>query len=330
MSQITFDAIHTKTKQKRLTEMMHSAAKRCHQITNHNEKRTMCSVCKSKNIKFYVEKFGFELDLCLDCGHIFCNPMPNHAQLDSYYNGPMKEFENQFFLESFENRIPIFKHRINVIHQYVEQGKLLDVGSAIGIFIEALNRANTPLQIHCCEPSNDACRRLKQRFPSITLYQNWLQELDFRREYDAITLWDTIEHIENIYEFTDTVHSLLKPNGYWFFSTPNTKSFEWQVAGKEHVQLLPPGHINLFNQKSIEILLKETGFELVEAQTPNGTLDVSYIEKLIQFNDKYDHQLGEYLLTHFKNKDFKQGFAQLISSTRNAGNIFVIAKKVTL
>ena len=36
-------------------------------------------------------------------------------------------------------------------------------------------------------------------------------------------------------------------NGFFFFSTPNTKSFEWFVAGKDHGQILPPGHINLLN-----------------------------------------------------------------------------------
>jgi 2-polyprenyl-3-methyl-5-hydroxy-6-metoxy-1,4-benzoquinol methylase len=329
MSKITFDAIHTKTKQAKLIEMMHLAAKQCHQIANRNEKSVVCSVCQSQHIEFYVEKFGFTLDRCLDCGQIFCNPMPNRSQLESYYNGPMKEFENQFFLESFENRIPIFTHRINVIHQYIQQGKLLDVGSAIGIFIEALIRTGTQLQILSCEPSKDACKRLKQRFPDIVLFNTWLQNLDCEEQYDAITLWDTIEHIEDIYTFTNTIHSLLKPNGYWFFSTPNTQSFEWQITGKDHVQLLPPGHINLFNKNSIPILLEATGFELIESQTPNGSLDVTYVEKLTQSTDKYNQQLGKYLVENLKDTHFKEGFSKLISNTQNAGNIFVIAKKVS-
>ncbi|MEP2654075.1 MAG: class I SAM-dependent methyltransferase [Paraglaciecola sp.] len=327
MSKITFDSIHTQTKQKQLTEMMHQSARVCHEINNPNPELTHCSICQSTNISFHVEKFGFQLDKCIDCGQIFCNPMPSHEQLNSYYNGPMKTFENQFFADSFENRIPIFSHRIKIIHNYVKQGLLLDIGSAIGIFIEALQRSNTALSIHCCEPSGDACTRLKQRFPKIHLYNKWLQELSFKEKYHAITLWDTIEHIEDIDAFTQKIFSLLKPGGYWFFSTPNTNSFEWQIAGKDHVQLLPPGHINLFNPNSIDILMQRHGFEVVEMQTPNGTLDVSYIDKLTQSSNKYDKQLGGFLRTNLQDKNFKQKFAQLLSTTTTAGNVFVIARK---
>ncbi|MCF2948110.1 class I SAM-dependent methyltransferase [Paraglaciecola aquimarina] len=327
MSNITFDAIHTQTKQKKLTEMMHQSARVCHEMHNPNPVLNQCSICQSNNINFHVEKFGFRLDRCDDCEQIFCNPMPSHEQLASYYNGPMKEFENQFFADSFENRIPIFSHRINVIHNYVKQGLLLDIGSAIGIFIEALKRSNTELSIHCCEPSADACTRLKQRFPEINLYNNWLQDLPSEEKYDAITLWDTIEHIEDIDIFTQKVFSLLKPGGYWFFSTPNTHSFEWQIAGKDHVQLLPPGHINLFNPNSIEILMHRHGFNISEMQTPNGTLDISYIDKLTQSSNQYDEHLGSFLKTHLQDENFKQQFAQLLSTTTTAGNVFVIARK---
>lgn len=328
MNNITFDKIHSQTKQKKLQEMMALSAQQCHAIENNNKKLEHCPICRSKDVTFYVEKFGYLLDQCLNCKQIFCNPMPNHEQLNAYYNGPMKRFENDFFLASFENRIPIFTHRIDVIHQYLSSGTLLDVGSAIGIFIEALYRYKTPLEIHCCEPSIDACDRLKSKFPHMTLYNDWLQNIDNELEYDGITLWDTLEHIEDIELFTQTIHKLLKVGGYWFFSTPNTNSFEWKVAGKEHVQLLPPGHINLFNTKSIPLLLTQQGFELIEMQTPNGSLDVSYIEKLIFENDKYDNAIGKYLKNKFLDTEFKDGFSQLISNTNNAGNVFIVARKV--
>tara|TARA_R110000744_G_scaffold54584_1_gene115808 strand:+ start:16939 stop:17928 length:990 start_codon:yes stop_codon:yes gene_type:complete len=327
MNKITFDKIHTQTKQKKLMEMMQLSALACHDIANTNCQSSTCPICLSDDIFFYVEKFGFKLDKCRQCQQIFCNPMPNHEQLNCYYNGEMGEFENQFFADSFENRIPIFDYRIQIIHQHLKSGNLLDIGSAIGIFIEALNRAETKLNVSCCEPSKDACERLSKRFPQVTLYNDWLQNLPGTMQYEGISLWDTIEHIDQIDAFCTKVYSLLKPSGYWFFSTPNTTSFEWEIAGKDHVQLLPPGHINLFNPKSIKILLDKHGFELLKILTPNGSLDVSYIEKLIQSTSKYDANLGVYLKEKFKETDFKDGFIQLISQTNNAGNMLVIAQK---
>ena len=68
--------------------------------------------------------------------------MPSQVQLDHYYNSDMKTFENDFFNDSFEQRIPIFNYRIQRIGDYLPQGRLLDVGSAIGIFVEAMMRSN--------------------------------------------------------------------------------------------------------------------------------------------------------------------------------------------
>jgi 2-polyprenyl-3-methyl-5-hydroxy-6-metoxy-1,4-benzoquinol methylase len=327
MSKITFDKIHTQTKQKKLMEMMQLSALACHEITNTNYQSTVCPICLSDDIFFYVEKFGFRLDKCNQCHQIFCNPMPNLEQLNCYYNGEMGEFENQFFADSFENRIPIFDYRIKIIQQYINSGNLLDIGSAIGIFIEALNRANTKLFISCCEPSKDACERLSVRFPQVTLYNDWLQNLSDTIQYDCISLWDTLEHVDQIDIFCKKLFALLKSGGYWFFSTPNTASFEWEIAGKSHIQLLPPGHINLFNPKSIKILLNKHNFELIKVHTPNGSLDVSYIEKLINDSTKYDANLGSYLKKNFNDAEFKDGFIKLISDTNNAGNMLVVAKK---
>lgn len=327
MSQIEFDKIHTQTKQQLLSKMMLLSAAQTHSIQNTNQKLTACPVCGTKDLVAYTEKFGYALDKCDHCGQIFCNPMPNHEQLDCYYNGPMKEFENQFFADSFENRIPIFDFRINVILRFLNKGRLLDIGSAIGIFLEALRRRKTDLEIHCCEPSEDASKRLRERFPEVKLFTQWLHEMNPDNKYSAITLWDTLEHLVDPHAAAKMIHSLLEPSGYWFFSTPNTDSFEWEVAGKNHVQLLPPGHVNLFNTQSVEIFLKKSGFNIVEIHTPNGALDVSYIKKYITQNDNHQLQMGSFLAKNLENEIFAKEFAELISKNKKAGNVFVVAQK---
>lgn len=328
MSRIEFDKIHTQNKQQFLNKMMLMSAAQTHAIPNDNKKLLHCPVCGAEDIHTYTEKFSYNLDKCNNCEQIFCNPMPNQEQLNCYYNGPMKEFENQFFTDSFENRIPIFDFRINVILRFLNNGRLLDVGSAIGIFLEALRRRETKLEIHCCEPSEDARLRLKARFPEVKLYSQWLQDMNPQVQYQAITLWDTLEHLVDPHSAAEKIYSLLDNNGYWFFSTPNTNSFEWEIAGKNHVQLLPPGHVNLFNSKSIEIFLQQHHFEIVETHTPNGALDVSYIKKYLHLNNGHEPMLGTFLEKNLSDDTFSAGFSELISKTQKAGNIFIVARKI--
>lgn len=326
---IVFDKIHTKNKQEFLNKMMVIASGEAHKIPNHNKQLESCPICNSKKNKFFVEKFGFNLFRCAQCEQIFCNPMPTEHQLEKFYNSEMKEFENNFFIDSFEERIPIFDYRISRILNYISTGQILDIGSAVGIYLEALKRnKGHSFNIHSCEPSKDAFRSLSERFKEITLYNEWMENLNFSNKFTGITLWDTLEHLPNPVQSAKKINMLLKKGGYWFFSTPNTNSFEWEVTDKNHVQLLPPGHINLFNIKSIKKLLSLSGFKLISYETPNGSLDVTYIEKLINNEILQENDLCKFLKKCIRNKKQKMHFIDFLSSAKLAGNIFVTAQKV--
>ena len=327
-SLLAFDEIHTRTKQENLDRMMEQVAERVHEIKNDSRLAEACPICREPDYSSFAHRFGFQLDRCHGCNHIFCNPMPNKAQLDCYYNSSMKAFENQFFLESFENRVPIFSRRIEIILEHLEGGKLLDVGSAVGIFLAALDRADAPFDVHCCDPSKDACDRLRLAHPNISLHQKMIEELDMPGVFDAVTMWDTLEHIRDPHEVATAVRRCLKSGGLWFFSTPNTQRFEWSIEGTDHVQILPPGHINLFNLKSIEVLLKNVGFELLDAHTLNGFLDVTYVRKLLaQGKSEYLHRAGTFIADRINDDDFCQALAGALVASRLGGNILIVAKR---
>lgn len=324
---ITFDKIHTAKKQQLLQEMMTRTCREAVKLGNSSTKSNICPICHSNEIAYFTEKYGFPLSRCSNCDQLFCNPMPNKAQLQYYYNSEMKDFENEFFIESFENRIPIFEKRIDVIQKYVSSGNLLDVGSAIGIFLTALTRKQNHYKLFSCDPSKSACATLKERFQNIEVYPYMVEDLDMPSYFDAITMWDTLEHVIDPLLVSRKINSLLKTDGYWFFSTPNTHSFEWLTAGEQHVQILPPGHTNLFNPTSIRILLEQTGFNLIDTHTLNGTLDVSYIKKQLGMSQIFNENVGAYLKSHLNEQAFSELFAEFLVKTKTAGNIFVIAQK---
>lgn len=326
--EITFDQVHTAKKQRLLTEMMERTCQEVLKLGNSNPVLSACTICHSEKIANFTHRFGFAMSQCQHCKHIFCNPMPDKAQLNYYYNSEMKDFENEFFLESFENRIPIFNRRIEIIQQHLPAGKLMDVGSAIGIFLTAIQRQKLDYQLYSCDPSSSACSLLRKKFSAITCYESMVEDLDMPAQFDGITMWDTIEHVSNPLQVANKIHSLLRPGGFWFFSTPNTDSFEWSVAAERHVQILPPGHINLFNQCSIEHLLSQSHFRLVDALTLNGSLDVSYIQKLLASGDDIFHRnTGQLIANHINEPEFASLLAQFLVNTRKAGNIFIIAQK---
>ena len=259
---IRFDEIHTNEKQLKLDTMMQLVNKDIKDIKNNNKRLMKCPICQDTNLIFFVKKYEFKMDKCQSCGLIFCNPYPSKKQIYHYYNSEMKKFENDFFKKSFENRLNIFYPRIEIIKKYRKSGKILDIGSSIGVFLEALNRFEHNFQLTCCDIDKDSCDKLKNRYPEVDVINSDFVDIEKKPEYDIITMWDTVEHIVDQNLLFNSVKKMLRKNGLFFFSTPNTDSFEWIIANTEHVQLLPPGHVNLLNIKSISKLLENNGFSL--------------------------------------------------------------------
>ena len=322
---ITFDRVHTAKKQRLLREMMERTARRVAGMPNDTPLASACPICRSPNIAHYVRAYGFDMTRCGDCGLIFCDPYPTSAQLDAYYNSAMKDFENEFFRESFEARIEIFQRRVDMVRCLQPNGRLLDIGSAIGIFIESLRRASAPYAIAACDLSAAACAELAERHPGISVHNCDAAALDGARQYDVITMWDTLEHIVDLPRMLATVRRLLKPRGSFVFSTPNTHSFEWLVAGDRHVQILPPGHVNLMNAGNLRLLLETNGFRVQEQKTLNAAPDIGYVEKLLEEDEVVASRTDAFLKSVMGDPEFQAMLADYLVRRTMAGNVVTAA-----
>ncbi len=326
---IKFDEIHTAKKQKLLSMMMLRAAETVRGIENDNPVLDTCPICASEQVSLFVNAYGFDMSICADCGLIFCNPYPSETQLMRYYNSEMKAFENEFFSDSFEKRINIFLPRIALMQRLKKHGTLLDVGSAIGIFIEALVRQKTNYEITCCDMSVEACAELRSRHSHVDVINMDVKEIPENKKYDIVTMWDTIEHIVHLDELLVKLRKLLKKDSLLFLSTPNTNSFEWKIAGDKHVQILPPGHVNLMNEKCLGILLQKNGFVVTETHTLNPSLDISYVRKLVETGSVDPCRIGTFLKEAILEEDFEEILSEYLIKKRQAGNFLVVAQMDT-
>ena len=323
---VTFDRIHTKKKQRLLREMMDRTARRVAAMSNPTPHAEACQICGSTTIAPYIVAYGFGMARCADCGLIFCDPYPSSEQLLAYYNSEMRDFENEFFRDSFDARVEIFSSRIELIHAVKYSGRLLDIGSAIGIFIESLTRANAVFEVTACDMSSTACAELRKNYPNITVVNDDAANLTVDHSYDVVTMWDTLEHVVNLHEMLHTIRGLLAPEGLFVFSTPNTHSFEWLVAGEKHVQILPPGHVNLMNAANIRMLLDQAGFEVADQHTMNASLDIGYVQKLLVEDTVASGRADAFLKQALSDPDFKALLSDYLVSKTMAGNVVTLAR----
>ena len=323
---ITYERVHTAKKRRMLREMMEKTGRRVAKMANDTPRATSCQICASTALSHFAVAFGFDMRRCESCGLIFCDPYPSAEQINAYYNSEMKEFENEFFRDSFEARVEIFAPRVDLICSAEPSGRLLDIGSAIGIFIESLRRASTLFEISACDLNVAACAELRGRFPGITVHNCDAADLDTDTKYDVITMWDTLEHVVDLPKMLATVRRLLRTDGLFVFSTPNTHSFEWLVAGNRHIQILPPGHVNLMNTSSIAVLLERNGFRIEEQQTLNASLDISYVENLLREDETVAARTDAFLKHVIADPVYQAMLSDYLVTNRMAGNVVTLAR----
>jgi len=328
-TKIEFKKIHTDKKRLLLSEMMTKVASETAKKFEREARLEFCPCCKSGEIVFFTKKFEYDMDKCSECNHIFTNPMPREEALQYFYNSSFKDFENEFFLDSFENRIPIFRQRLELLKSIAAGRRLLDIGSAVGIFLAANSKCDDPFDITACDLSKSACDILKRKFPGTPVINKNVIDLD-PSNFDVVTLWDTFEHITDPQNLLKAVCSQLGSKGFFVFSTPNTASLEWEVMDAEHVQLLPPGHVNLYNVANIEIVLAMNGFNVVDIKTLNPSLDMSYLANVFSdtsLDETPAVRASRILLDVLLEKDLFPHITSKFRDKKFAGNMVVVAQK---
>jgi SAM-dependent methyltransferase len=323
--ELSFTEIHTKKKRENLVRVFEEVSAEIHSRFKSEKKLLLCPVCGGASINFFVEKFGYPIDRCESCNHIFTNPFPSLDALYYFYNSDYKNFENEYFEESFDKRKLIFYPRAKmVINKVGSKASILDIGGAVGIFASVISETSPMTQLTVCDLSSNALERLTKRLPDVPNIVGDFMELDSNKKWDAITMWDTFEHITAPQKALKKIRELLKSQGIFIFSTPNTDSFEWRIRNNNHIQLLPPGHVNLYNKTNISMLLQREGFNVDQIYTLNPDLDISYLEN--SFVSSCDSRVEGVMLDFLKDDQFRMDMISYLRRTQQGGNMVVVCK----
>lgn len=89
--------------------------------------------------------------------------------------------------------------------------------------------------------------------------------------YNAVTLWDVIEHVPDPLATLRLVHGLTTPGGLVFLRTPNLMAIEAEAFGWRY-HSLKLEHLFTFGPQSLVWLLEGAGFEIVHLATDSHLL----------------------------------------------------------
>jgi len=166
--------------------------------------------------------------------------------------------EDKVYLASREQRIHTARKSVVTIRKYIPaHSRLLDVGCAAGFFLDV---AANEFEVEGLELSQWAADHASKNH---TVHRKPLSQLNFTEHFDVITMFGVIEHFSNPAEEIAAAQRALKPGGYLFIYTGDVSSLTARVLRKQW-WWYQGMHLQYFSQKSLDLLLKRHGFEIVD------------------------------------------------------------------
>lgn len=223
-----------------------------------------CMLCGAAKPKLMYKKNNHQILRCAACAYVFALPRPDAGQMKQIYDQDEEKHYQQ------DSTVYAGTYRIDLVRRFLSSGKLLDIGCGMGHFLQQANAAG----FVCIgqEISRFAARYVEQHL-GIRAICGDIFRVDLPAStFDAITLFDVLEHVEDPRALIEKCRSLLRPGGYLFISMPNINGLAARRLGIRWENLCPPHHINYFTRRTLTQLLSPYLAVLDVISQPSVTL----------------------------------------------------------
>ena len=200
-----------------------------------------------------LEKPG-KIVRCMTCGLVFAVPENLAHEITQDY----VEMADPDYLKEEKGRRAQARHVLKKIAKFKKGGRLLDIGSGPGFFLDEAKRQGWEVQgVDLSKWSKDYAKS----YFGIDIFQGIISEAAFAdRTFDVAVMNDVIEHLENPKAVLKEIRRILKNDGVIYISTPDIQSVlsrllraKWWGINKYH--------LFYFSKKTIEKLFDEVGFK---------------------------------------------------------------------
>ena len=226
-----------------------------------------CPVCGSSSSRPFAARGGFCIVSCQVCGVRYLDPQPTAAELDALYgeqyfaHGHAGDPGYDRYVDEIDNIRRTFDDRLRFLPPPGAGDRLLDLGAAIGLFVERARRAGW--NADGLDPSAWACRYATDVLGQPVRQGTIETAAPAPGQYDAVTMWEVIEHLPDPGATLRGVAAALKPGGVLVLSTPDAGSRVARLLGGRWPGWTKvPEHLTFFDRQSLGRLLRETGFRV--------------------------------------------------------------------
>jgi len=223
-----------------------------------------CLVCGHAGFSRHLEI----LLKCTTCGFVTADldslPKSNVREIyqgDYFTGGEYLDYraDEAFFKKNFRKRL----HRVL---KRQSCGRLLEIGSAYGFFLDL---AQSYFEVVGYEVNECAAEHACRSFGIDVRTNDFLQANvnDIGGLVDVTVMWDVIEHLQRPDHFIQHIAELSKPGAWLYVTTGDIGSLVARMRGRKWRMIHPPTHLHYFDRQTLPRLLEKYGFQVVEKRS---------------------------------------------------------------
>jgi SAM-dependent methyltransferase len=227
----------------------------------HPPRARPCPACGHTESRDAFIAAGYAHVRCARCDTLFVAHLPAADVIESQYLAP--DYHSSAVGQ--EQRMRAEADARAAILDKLGCRDVLEIGCGPGHFLDAVRELGMTIEGVDRAPSAAAPRARGHRIHDV-----WLQDLDPTPRFDAIAMWEVLEHIPDPGSMLLQARRFLRPGGFLALSTPSSSGLPARLMGRRFVMVCPPEHLELFSRRGLEILLESTGFDPVRWTSFSG------------------------------------------------------------
>lgn len=251
-----------------------------------------CPTCGSTDAAHELDKDHMRIVRCSSCDLVYVTPTFDEAHYKSVYaSQEYQDIVRDLGIKSHEYRVQRFgQERVALMAPHLpSKPRYLDVGCSTGFVVEAARDAGWEAIGLDLNPSAIEFGRTRD----LDVRAVALEDAGFPDgSFDAVSLFDVLEHLLDPVRTLRACTRLLKPGGIVFLYVPNYDSASRLLMGKDAHFIWPTHHLNYYTPATIRDLLAREGLDTAYLAT-EGLDIVDYLWYRREVHGKTDEGVEE-------------------------------------
>lgn len=238
-----------------------------------------CNLCGARDADDLAQKdrrgAPLRTVICRRCGLVWSDPRPSGDQIARYYAGQYRqEYKGSATPRATQvlrsARVAVARAR-DLFRLLAPGGRVLDIGAGSGELVYVLRRLGCRAQ--GIEPDAQYAAFARERL-GVPVDNRLIQQAAFAAgEFDAITLYHTLEHVEDPSGALSRAAAWLEPDGRLLVEVPNIEAVCQAPAHRFHF-----AHFYSYNAPVLEALGRKAGLDVTRTASSDdgGNVTVTF------------------------------------------------------